>query len=63
MFFGKNKIEKKYFELDDDLYLIGRIEVEKDEEDNQLFSNNDFDRIFSLYQKHKIKTINPKLEE
>ena len=49
MIFGKNKIEKKYFELDDDLYLIGRIEVEKDEEDNHLFSINDFDRIFYLY--------------
>lgn len=59
----KNKTEKKYFELDDDLYLIGRIEADKDEEDNYYLSKNDFDRIHYVYQRHKIKTVDPKLEQ
>ena len=45
----KNKIEKKYFELDEDLYLIGRIDADKDEDDNYYLSKNDFDRIYSVY--------------
>ena len=54
---------KKYFELDDDLYLIGRIEAEEDEDGNYYLSKNDFDRIYSVFQRHKIKTVDPKLEQ
>jgi hypothetical protein len=57
-----NRNEKKYFELDEDLYLIGRIEEDKDEDDNYYLSKNDFERIYSVFQRHKIKTVDPKLE-
>jgi hypothetical protein len=59
----KNINVKKYFELDEDLYLIGLIDKDIDEDDNYYLSKNDFDRIYSVFQRHKIKTVDPKLEQ
>ena len=41
IFIVMNRNEKKYFELDEDLYLIGRIEEDKDEDDNYYLSKNE----------------------
>ena len=59
----KNINVKKYFELDEDLYLIGLIDKDTDEDGNYYLSKNDFDRIYSVFQRHKIKTVDPKLEQ
>jgi hypothetical protein len=59
----KNINVKKYFELDEDLYLIGLIDKDIDEDGNYYLSKNDFDRIYSVFQRHKIKTVDPKLEQ
>jgi hypothetical protein len=59
----KNINVKKYFELDEDLYLIGYIDKDIDEDGNYYLSKNDFDRIYSVFQRHKIKTVDPKLEQ
>jgi hypothetical protein len=59
----KNINLKKYFELDEDLYLIGLIDKDIDEDGNYYLSKNDFDRIYSVFQRHKIKTVDPKLEQ
>jgi hypothetical protein len=45
----KNINLKKYFELDEDLYLIGYIDKDIDEDGNYYLSKNDFDRIYSVF--------------